>query len=281
MVRRRCLAGIFSICAVLSVTQVATPAQELPMVKSGEMPFYPPRLRLGQIEGDVRLRVTTDGSGVSSVAVESGHVLLAKAALENVKTWKFDQHTPTVFSTLFSYHLIKELVTYSCDPDIPDNGTVVLKLPAQVEITSHLRIRDCHDPNERLDLSEPLRVFLTGCEVGGSPIPCEKMTIHLRSGASTVTPKRFSDPGQKAGFVVPKELRSGTNFDLLIDAGTERSAIMGIHPNYLKGDWRIGIDHAPFKENTPVYGLPESVHCVAFVVIQWTEPGAVYWGACK
>src|SRR5258706_16433731 len=97
----------------LQVARTRNPPQTLPVMKSGQMPFYPLLLRLGQIEGEVRLRVTTDGSGVSSVTVESGHVLLARAALEIVKTWKFEQHTPTIFSTLFSYHLVKELVGYS------------------------------------------------------------------------------------------------------------------------------------------------------------------------
>jgi len=99
------------------------------VVKSGDMPFYPQLPRVAQIEGDVRLRITTDGSAVKSVTVESGQPMLARAALDNVKSWKFHTHQPISFSTVFSYHLAKELVTYSCDPDIPDNGTVFLSSP--------------------------------------------------------------------------------------------------------------------------------------------------------
>lgn len=261
MLRKSCLVGILSICAALSVAQVATPPQELPIVKSGEMPLYPPLLRLGQIEGEVRLRVTTDGAGVSSVTVESGHVLLARAAMENVRTWKFEQHNPTVFSTVFSYHLVKEFVTYSCAPDVTDNGVVVLKLPAQVEITSHLTIHDCHSPNEGLDLTEPLRVFLTTCEVDGSPLSCEKITIHLQSGSLTVTPTLFKESEKKQGFVVPKEFRTLKEFGVNVETASGDVSFAGIDAAFLKGNWRVGIDHNPFKEQTPIYNAPATLLC--------------------
>ncbi len=281
MLRSRWLTVFFFACAAPSLAQAGPPPQKLPVVKSGEMPFYPPLLRTAQVEGEVDLRVTTDGSSVVSVTAEYGNLLLVRAAQDNVRTWKFETHEPTSFSTVFSYHLDKELVTYSCDPDVPDNGTVILNLPAKVEITSHLRIRDCHGPNEGLDLTEPLRVFLTTCELDGSTVPCDKVTIRLQSGSLTVTPVRFKESEQRQGFVVPKELRSGGNFDLIVETETARTTIKDVHPNYLKGEWRIGIDHAPFKEHTPVYGLPGIVRCVGFVEFQWTEPGVVYWGACN
>jgi len=275
--------GILGLCALASFGQEAPqPAQKLPLVKSGDMPFYPQLPRIAQIEGEVHLRITTDGLAVASVTVESGPPMLAKAAEENVKTWKFEPHKPTSFPVLFSYHLDKEMVTYSCDPDIPDDGTVVLKLPREVDITSHLRIRDCHDPNEGLDLSEPLRVFLEVCEVDGGRVPCNKMRIRLHSETITIEPKRFKQSEEAQGFVVPRELRADKNFDLTIEMGETVSTIKGIHPNYLKGNWRIGIDHVPFKEHTPaVYRLPDSIHCVGFVEMLWTEPGVVYLGQCS
>jgi outer membrane biosynthesis protein TonB len=72
MVRSRCLGGVLIICVVASVAQVAEPPQKLPVVKSGDMPFYPPLANMARIQGDIHLRVTTDGSGVASVVVESG-----------------------------------------------------------------------------------------------------------------------------------------------------------------------------------------------------------------
>jgi hypothetical protein len=276
----RLLFAMLAVCAITSPAQDANPAEKLPMVKSGEMPLYPPVLRSAQIEGEVDLRVTTDGSGIASVEVEYGNLLLAKAAQENIKTWKFEPHEPTSFSTVFFYHLEKESATYSCKPDVPDNGSVVLKLPARVDITSHLWIPDCHDANEGLDLSEPLRVFFAKCEFDGAPVSCEKFTIRLQSGSLIVTPTRFKESDKKQGFVVPKEFRSGKNFDLIVEARGARATIREIYPNHLKGDWRIGIDHAPFKEQTPVYRVSELVHCLGFVEILWTEPGLINWRVC-
>jgi hypothetical protein len=281
MLRGRWLAGILVVCAGASLAQVAQSPQKLPVVKSGDMPFYPPLLRIAQVEGEVDLRVTTDGSSVVSVTSEYGNLLLAKAAQDNVKTWKFEQHDPTVFSTVFSYHLVKEFLTYSCDPDVPDNGTVVLKLPAGVDITSHLRIPDCHDPNEGLDLSEPLRVFLTACEVDGSSVPCDKLTIRLQSGNLTVTPTRFKESEKKQGFVVPAEFRSLKAFGVSVETGHGSLLFGDQNIAFLKGDWRVGIDHAPFKESTPVYGAAATLPCVGFIHFEWGEPEVVTWAPCK
>ena len=278
--RLRLLFVLLVLAAVPSPAQTSQATQKLPVVKSGAMPFYPPLLRIAQVEGEVDLQVTTDGSGVVSTKVDYGNLLLAKAAQDNVKTWKFEPHEATSFSTIFSYHLEKELVTYSCEPDVPDSGTVVLRLPAAVDITSRLRIRDCHEANEGLDRSEPLRVFLDRCEVDGSPVDCDQFTIRLQSGSTTVTPKRFKEP-EKQGFVVPTDLRSKNSFDLIVETRGTTSTIKEIHPNYLKGNWRIGVDHAPLKELTPVYGVSKLVHCLGFVEFLWTEPGIVYWRVCN
>jgi TonB family protein len=181
MRRSKWLAGILGIFVAASAAQVAEPPQKLPVVKSGEMPFYPPLPRMAHVEGEVQLRVTTDGSGVASVVVESGQPMLARAAQDNVRTWKFEPHKPTSFSTLFSYHLLTE---FKCEPGKPNNGEFHIKLPTEVEVTASTTLRDAYcDPTQGLDLSEPLRVFLTGCEVDGSSVPCEKLTIRLHSGS--------------------------------------------------------------------------------------------------
>jgi len=207
--------------------------------------------------------------------------MLAKAAEEDVRTWKFEQHQPTSFPVLFSYHLEEELVTHSCDPEIPDNGTVVLKLPRFVEITSHARIPDCDDPNEGLDVSEPLRVFLTGCEIDGSMIPCEGMIVRLRSGELIVTPTRFKESEKKQGFVVPKEFRSLKAFDVIVDTGHGSLLFQGQDIHFLKGYWHVGVDHAPLKEEGPVYGAARNASCVGFIVFEWGEPEVVAWSPCK
>lgn len=110
----RFVIGTLILGAIVSVAENAQPLQRLPVVKTGDMPFYPQLPRIARIEGDVRLRVTTDGSAVTSVRVESGQPMLAKAAQDNVQTWKFEPHDPTSFATLFSYNSSAIPATPTC-----------------------------------------------------------------------------------------------------------------------------------------------------------------------
>ncbi len=166
-------------------------------------------------------------------------------------------------------------------PRYADNGTVVLKLPTEVNIGSHLRIRDCHDANEGLDVSEPLRVFLSACDVDGLPIPCDKLTIRLQSGTLTAAPIRFKESDKKQGFVVPKEFRALKNFWVSVDTGSGRFVLGDMDIAFLKGHWHLGIDHAPFKHDSPIYNAPATLRCVGFVVFEWGEPEVVVSGTMQ
>jgi len=276
MVRSRCLGGVLIICVVASVAQVAEPPQKLPVVKSGDMPFYPPLANMARIQGDIHLRVTTDGSGVAFVVVESGQPILARAAQDNVRTWKFEPHEPTSFSTLFAYHLLAEP---NCKTDKSGNGEVHLKLPTQVEIATNTR-GACYDPDDELDLTEPLRVFLTRCEVDGSAVPCERLTIQLYSGSLVVTPTRFEEP-KREGFVVPQEFRALKKFSVRIETGSGSFSLANEDIGFLKGKWRVGIDHTPFKEDTPIYEAPLTMRCAGFIDYEWGEPGVTASAPCK
>jgi TonB family protein len=248
MLPNKWLAGILSVCVAASAAQIADSPHKLPMLKSGEMPFYPQTANMARIQGDVHLRVTTDGSAVASVVVESGQPMLAKAAQDNVRTWKFEPHEPTSFSTLFAYHLRAEP---KCDTDKSGNGEIHLMLPIQVEITTNVR-GACYDPDDELDLSAPLRVFLVGCEIDGSSAPCDKLTFRLYTRNLNVTPTRFKESENKQGFVVPKEFRALKKFNVRIETGNGSFDLVNENIGFLKGKWHVGIDHAPFKEGTPI-----------------------------
>lgn len=273
MSRSRWLAGILGVCVAVSAAQVAEPPQKLPVVKSGEMPFYPPLANAARIQGDIHLRVTTDGSGVASVVVESGQPMLAKAAQDNVRTWKFEAHEPTSFPTLFAYHLLGEP---NCKTDKSGNGEVHLNLPTQVDITTNPR-GACYDPDDELDLSEPLRVFLTGCEVDGSTVPCERLTIRLYSGSLVVTPTRFKE-GKREGFVVPQEFRTIKKFSVRVGTVSGDFTIANEDIGFLKGRWHVGIEHAPFKKDLPMYN---ALGCAGFIVYEWGEPGITVSAPCE
>jgi hypothetical protein len=205
--------------------------------------------------------------------------MLAKAAQDNVRTWKFEPHEPTSFSTLFSYHLLTE---FKCEPGKPNNGEFHIKLPTKVEITASTTLRDTYcDPTQGLDLSEPLRVFLISCDVDGSPIPCENLTIRLHSGSLNVTPVRFKESEKIQGFVVPKEFRTVKDFAVSVDTANGGFRVGNQDIAFLKGNWHVGIDHAPFKEETPIYNAPTTLRCAGFIHFQWGEPEVVTSAPCK
>lgn len=104
--------------------------QELPVVASASVPFYPRTPLLAHIQGIVKIRVTTDGKKISSLEVESGPPMLAKAAEENIRSWQFEEHKPMKFLVTFEY-AIEEPV--GCTTN---NETVVLHMPLDVHVSA-------------------------------------------------------------------------------------------------------------------------------------------------
>lgn len=102
----------------------------LPMVAGAAVPLYPPMARISNIEGVVHVKVTTDGHRVVGTRVEDGHNLLAAAAEENARTWQFATHEPTTFTVTYRYKLVTKW------KDDPNNPTVVLRFPNEVEVST-------------------------------------------------------------------------------------------------------------------------------------------------
>ena len=119
-------------CAILLASRPAIPPQQpsatLPMIAGAEVPLYPPLARAANLQGDVRVQVTTDGSRVVRAEAREGSRPLAEAAEANARTWRFTTHEPTTFTVTYHYKLVDGL------PD-PDNPTVVLRFPNEVEIS--------------------------------------------------------------------------------------------------------------------------------------------------
>jgi|SRR5580704_13266050 TonB family protein len=118
--------GILVLSALLASAQGSV-AQELPdtlpkVVQHSE-PIYPPLARQTRIQGDVRVKITTDGESVRTAEAEAGHPLLRVAAEDNIKTWKFVAHTPGTFQVTFRYKLFSGKV-----------DVAFLESPAIVEI---------------------------------------------------------------------------------------------------------------------------------------------------
>lgn len=126
--------GILGALVVVQLTALAwtsgqNKGESLPIVSVAAVPMYPSTARVARIQGEVRIKVATDGKNVSSVAVEGGHPILAQAAQENIRTWKFEQHKPTTFVVKIIYE-IEEKSTCSMD-----NGVVLMHLPSEIRIT--------------------------------------------------------------------------------------------------------------------------------------------------
>lgn len=124
-------------------------------------------------------------------------------------------------------------------------------------------------------------MFLTACEVDGTPIPCDQLTFRLQSGSATVTPARFKESEKKQGLVVPEEFRALKNFQVSIDTGSGGFVLANVDIAFLKGQWHVGVDHAPFKDETPIYNAPAALRCVGYIVFEWGEPEVVVSTPCQ
>src|SRR5258708_6049826 len=115
------------VLSVLLAAGAAAAAQEsseiLPRVVQHAEPMYPPLARQTRIQGEVLVKITTDGESVLNAEAEKGHPLLRTAAEDNAKTWKFVAHPPGTFHVTFRYKLLSDNVDVE-----------FLELPAIVQI---------------------------------------------------------------------------------------------------------------------------------------------------
>ncbi len=79
----------------------------------------------------VVMQVATDGHRVTDVKVTSGHPLLVQAAENNVRTWQFAAHAPTIFEVRYFY--VNE-GKYKRDP--ATNCSAKLELPKKVIVST-------------------------------------------------------------------------------------------------------------------------------------------------
>jgi len=112
---------ILGMGAIMAVGQ----QKPVPSVVSASVPLYPRITQQAHIEGVVRLRISTDGNRV-----------LAQAAQENVKTWQFEQHSPTTFEVTFRYKLLPSKCDAKCNCDSAEKPSVLLQLPTDVEVNA-------------------------------------------------------------------------------------------------------------------------------------------------
>jgi hypothetical protein len=81
------------------------PTDVIPGVTVRTNPIYPPIALTAHVQGDVRVKVTTDGTSVVSAEADSGPPLLRHNAEVSARTWKFASHTPATFYLEFRFTL--------------------------------------------------------------------------------------------------------------------------------------------------------------------------------
>jgi hypothetical protein len=132
--RYRAICGTLVVLISLGVASAAAQGT-MPVIAAAGVPLYPRVVRQAHIEGEVRLELSTDGERVSNVYVVSGQPMLARAAKENISTWRFEQHSPTKFLATFRYKLLPVPAESRC-ATADHNSTVTLRLPAEVEVSA-------------------------------------------------------------------------------------------------------------------------------------------------
>ena len=76
--------------AVVAFADSAPQQATLPVFVDADMPLYFPLARQANIQGKVEVAIQVDESGKVVAATRlSGHPLLAQAAIDNAKTWRF------------------------------------------------------------------------------------------------------------------------------------------------------------------------------------------------
>ncbi len=98
-------------------------------LEHADVPFYPPVARAGRIAGTVEVVAIVRDGLVTDAQATSGAAILAKAATENVKTWRFHRWVNARFSTKFIYRI-------ETGKQAPTNSRVELELPNQAVITT-------------------------------------------------------------------------------------------------------------------------------------------------
>jgi hypothetical protein len=96
------------VCLLIVMGSVPSRAQEVgpvPALIGFRMPQYPPLPRQARIAGDVKVKVRTNGTRVTDAVAEDGHPLLARAAEENVRSWRFADNEPRSFIVTYRFKI--------------------------------------------------------------------------------------------------------------------------------------------------------------------------------
>jgi len=97
------------LCFVAAVCISMAAQTNEPLLITVNMPKYPPLAHQARIEGVVKLTFTLSANAgePTNVEVVSGHPMLKAAAMDNVRSWRFENHNAVErkYETAFRYRL--------------------------------------------------------------------------------------------------------------------------------------------------------------------------------
>lgn len=103
------LIRIGALLCFAAAMSIAIAAQSEPELVTVNLPPYSQYARYARVQGDVKLTFTLAPFGRDPINVQavSGHPLLKEGAIENVKTWRFDNpnNVERKYETTFRYSL--------------------------------------------------------------------------------------------------------------------------------------------------------------------------------
>jgi len=90
----------------------------VPEITRHEEPEYPMLPWEANIQGEVRMRVSSDNYCVGKITAQSSEPLLTEAAEANVRSWWFGFHDPGTFNVTFKYRLLRPEISFLEKPGV-------------------------------------------------------------------------------------------------------------------------------------------------------------------
>ena len=122
------------LCFVVAVFCITMAAQTEPTLVTVNIPKYPPLACQARVEGVVKLTFTLSANSAepTNIEVVSGHPMLKWAAIDNVKTWKFENPyaVDRKYETTFRYRLS------GAEVPLPKSATITFESFHQVDLVT-------------------------------------------------------------------------------------------------------------------------------------------------
>ena len=216
----------------------------VPLVTQNRQPDYPWLPFEAQIQGQVRLRVTTSTYCIAKIARESGDPLLAEAAEANLRTWALDEHNAGSFEVTFNYRILEPHATFFDQPGVVD---VFALLPAidiyNATISAQTWTAHAHLTSARRDIETTFH-FSYGCCSDGNVISANGKREAMRQS---------HEDGSMFGFDTTLKTADGRPIEVsLIGKMMSRNRMKGVFLDYsgAPGTWTAVLDHPPSRPSS-------------------------------